>query len=138
MNEDNAVKVQEVLDLASALEVQAGWLRDNSNLLACRDATRVTAGMVYVWCDDRAQFARAAKRLGTFRKSASDRYFDCTRTFGGLEIQVTIAREKICTRVVKTLVLPATPERVVPARPETTIEDVTYECPESILAEEST
>lgn len=72
---------------------------------------------------------------GTVEKVAAGEWFWLRRAFGPhVVLDWTVAREKICRRVVVgTRVVPATPEALVAAQPERVEEIVKWECPESIL-----
>lgn len=84
-----------------------------------QDACRYEIGMSRVWCDTPESFIQAAKAMGSFVKSVSDSFFDVKKIFdGGIELEATINRDKICKKVKK-------------------MQEVeVWECPESILAPE--
>ena len=85
---------------------------------------------------DRAELLEAVRGCGYLEKKPMGDYFGFRKNFSE-EVWVDwyTTREKICTEIVTQRVAPAEPERIIPAKPERIVEDVTWDCPESLLAE---
>jgi hypothetical protein len=118
-------------------------LRDTADFLEERgfdENIRIGSFMIYLFCNDVDTFTRNTKALGSFEKDAQFSYLNATRKMGAnFSIQVTIARELICKKVVVgKKVIPAReetiiPEKVIPAMPEREEDIIEYECPESFM-----
>jgi hypothetical protein len=101
----------------------------------------VSATTFYVFTYSPEQFAEAVRLLGKGAKSAHGDWFNVTRQFGIIDLQVTAQRDNLCERV-------QTGTKVVKARdpqlvrealediPEVETEEPVFEwsCPESVLA----
>ena len=84
----------------------------------------------YVFCANKEEMAQAAKSVGgRLEKSATTNYFMLRKDFGPLRLEIAVEREQICERVVVgTKVVPAKPECVLPATPETVEEVIEWRC----------
>jgi hypothetical protein len=96
-----------------------------------------TGLMLNSFPDDKDEFVRLAKLLGSAKKETTGGHYSHSRRFGPHEVLVNIQREEICERVqvgtksVTEWVAPEDTELV-----EVTTEQPVYEwkCPESILS----
>lgn len=82
--------------------------------------------MVDVFVPDRETIAAYA-RMTSWEKGYNEQWMWLRKTFGAfVQFDVNVKREKVCRRVVKGT-------RVVPARPEETVEDVEWVCDDALL-----
>lgn len=86
-------------------------------------------------CETPEQFSEVVKALGAFTKKAEGSELSAIKKFSdGIELEVYIARELTCKKIVKgAKVVPARPAVTYPATPERTEEIVEWECPESFF-----
>ena len=80
-------------------------------------------------------FKKFSGLIGSFTKSATEGYLTSAKTLHrGAMISVKGRRDTICERVkVGTKIIPASEEKIIPAKPET-IEDIyEWKCPESFI-----
>lgn len=110
-------------------------LRDLADFLEAHPIKEVRRQTVHVFCDSRQEFADELRKIGRAEKEYGAEWFWARKTFGPIELQLSIERNLLCERV-KTgeRVIPAQPERTLPAEPERVEEVYEWKCPESILA----
>lgn len=80
---------------------------------------------LYAFVNTRKEIAQQA-RAATWEKIYSSDWFMLRRTFGNVQFDVAVSRNEVCHRVVKGT-------RVIPARPESIVEDVEWVCDEASL-----
>lgn len=101
-----------------------------------QDMDEITYGGIQLNCfvKDADGLATVGRRIGKFTKMSGDNYFWIRKKFpNGAEIDFVIAHDKICKRIEEKIVVPAKPERILPAEPEHEETVVKWECPESIF-----
>jgi len=92
-------------------------------------------------CKDKTDLIERIKGAGKLHKKAVGDYFDVNKWFGDhVRIEWYLKRDLVCERIVDQRVVPAEPEKIIPeqiipAKPERVIEEVSWKCPESLLAE---
>lgn len=87
-----------------------------------------------IQCKNADEMIQRTRGIGQCDKVAFGEYFMLRKSLRpGMFIDWWVDREKVCERIVTTEVLPALPERTLPAEPERVVEKVTWSCPESLL-----
>ncbi len=128
---------ERISETVDGLRELADWLETNPEV-----GERILSWpKVYLFTNGREDFVSTCKALGGMRvKSADDNYFNVERTFGGITLQVTVARGLVCEKKVTTREVTRRipdPEVVasVPLVDVTETEEVIeWECEPSILA----
>ncbi len=119
-------------DKVKALRDMADFLEKNPDLLELSGNMTVN-----LWPKSEDYIATVLK-LGLVTKHAAGDWFWVKKQFdlaGDVGIECNRERKDICQRVLKgTKVLPATPETIIPAKPEQVVEEYEWVCPESLLA----
>lgn len=125
------MQIAEGKELAAALRAVADFYEANPTLTTpwnLRHALWVTVPQ-----ETPAELKEWVRAFGTFNKAADDNSFQLVKNFGRLKIEVSIAREQVCTAKVvgKRKVTKRVP---VTFREEESEEDIIeWECPGSIL-----
>jgi hypothetical protein len=109
-------------------------LRDLANFLEDHDLPRLLGETLNIFTHDEAAFREAARGFGSARKLSIGKVLVLRKDFGRLNLDLNCPHESICQRIVTTRIAPATEEIVIPAQPERIVEDVSWMCPDSILA----
>ena len=104
---------------------------------------RFSSPDIYIFSRDSLEFGRDVHAIGSCKKSADGSYVNATKRIGGMVLQVTTTHEKVCERV-KTgekvipakpeITIEAVPEEILPAEPERVVEIFEWKCPDSFLA----
>lgn len=124
--------------LIAGLRELADFIEERPELF---DRQGLAFGTAYVFTYTADEFAECVRLLGKGQKEANDAYFNVTRRFGPIELQVTANRSAVCEKV-------QTGTKVVKARdpqlvheaikdiPQVETEEPVYEwkCPPSILS----
>lgn len=125
MPETNEKFVQGLRDLADFLQANPDVdISSNHEILICLNHRP----------DPKAAIAEAARRFAPVSKVYRDPWFHIAKTFGPIELQWFVGRDKVCRQVVtgtKTVTLPAEeakPERVVE------VQETKWICDEPLLA----
>lgn len=121
-----------VTDIANGLRGLADWLDENAGVVP-----EYGIGDTHdfnVVCSTLDQLVAAARTGGRWEKLDQGSYFTVRRSFGPVNLDFFIAREKVCRRVVVDTI--EHPERVVPASvvPASVEEVVEWVCDEPLLA----
>ena len=82
---------------------------------------------VYGVKETREEAARIAEALTPCRKEWAENFFKLVHDFGTLKLKFVFMRSAVCTRRV-------VGHRVIPASPESVVEVVEWDCPDSLLA----
>lgn len=126
----------------AGLRELADWLEQHPEQAAHLDLAGGTK--LYHFSHTREEFTDAARALGGHRqKNADDAWFNVERQFGPITVQVTIAREKVCEKIVtprevtKHVPDPALVSEIPLVAVTEVVEDVEWVCVESLMAEMS-
>lgn len=128
----------ETAESKSANQEMADGLRQLADWLEANPQQDGILGYVTVNCflQSREALLAHVKGLGRLEKDAVGNWFYFRKRFTNrVSLEFNIDREKICRKVVTKTVLPAEPARIIPALPEREEEIVTWECPDSVLAD---
>lgn len=123
-------------ELVSSLRELADFIEDKGLELPELDVR--IQGIVYKWSpssfesdDDRPRrvMRQAAKALGHAQKNHGSYYFDLTRKFGCIKLEISTPRENICEKVV-------VGKKVIPAysSPEKIVDEIEWVCGDPLLA----
>lgn len=116
-----------VTDIANGLRGLADWLDANASVVpeyGIGDPINFD-----VVCSTKDNLVAAARTGGRWEKVDEGSYFTLRRSFGPINLDFFITRDKVCRRVVVDTI--EHPEKVVPAHTE---EVVDWVCDEPILA----
>lgn len=85
------------------------------------------------------KYAEAAKHFGACEKRFDGRYHSLVKAFSeNVRIDLNIKQDYLCEKIVTKRIVPAMPEKVLPATPEHEVEDIQWKCPKSIMASAAT
>ena len=106
-------------------------LRDLADVMEQNRAIQVPWEIVInAFADTREEIAAVA-RTGSWRKAFAGDWFSLRREFGGsVALDVSIQRAQVCKRVV-------VGKMTLPAQPEREVEQVEWQCEDSLLAPEA-
>lgn len=102
----------------------ASWLEQHPTVPATSDTV-----MSYV-CDNKEEFTELAREMGSFQKKPTEYYMFLEKHFSGEVIFRLIGdRRNVCERVVVgSKIVQATPEIIIPAKPEHEEDIVEWRC----------
>ena len=124
---------EEIDKFADDLEAAARWFRERRDKFLGADVCPPSTINCFV-----NQFFSLGdflgRGLGPMQKVVCGDYFCLSLSVpGGMTVDINQARSKVCERIEKTVIRPAEPEKIIPARPEREEIVVEWRCPESLM-----
>ena len=127
MHQEQQNVIDELKQLVSFLESHEFDLEDGKHYFSNPE--------LYLFTNTGDGFIKNVRNLGGFKREFNDYAANAVKQFGSTKLVVHSSRGSVCEKIkVGVKVVPAVPERIIPAQEERIEEVYEYKCPESLLA----